>query len=71
MQRHNHPENMRTSIDIDDQLMRDALAATGLRTRKQAVEAGLLLLIRLKAQEEIEALAGKVAWQANLPESPT
>jgi Arc/MetJ family transcription regulator len=31
---------MRTSIEIDDDLMRRALAATGLRTKKAVVEEG-------------------------------
>jgi Arc/MetJ family transcription regulator len=39
---------MRTNIDIDDELMRKAIAATGLRTKKAAVEEGLKLLVRLK-----------------------
>jgi len=36
---------MRTNIDIDDKLMRDALKATGLKTKKEAVELGLKTLI--------------------------
>ena len=32
---------MRTNIVIDDKLMRDALRATGLKTKREAVEHGL------------------------------
>ena len=32
---------MRTNIDIDDQLMRQAMRCSGSRTKKAAVEAGL------------------------------
>ena len=31
---------MRTNIVIDDKLMRDTLRATGLKTKREAVEAG-------------------------------
>lgn len=43
---------MRTNIEIEDRLMRDALNATGLRTKRAAVELGLQTLIRLKKQEK-------------------
>lgn len=60
---------MRTNIDIDDALMTEAQKATGLTTKKAAVEAGLRVLIRLKEQEEILKLAGKVKWHGDLDES--
>lgn len=43
---------MRTNIIIDDQLMADALKATGLNTKKEAVELGLKTLVRLKTKSE-------------------
>jgi len=60
---------MRTNIEIDDGLMEQALRATGLKTKKAAVEEGLRTLIRLRKQEEILGLAGKVRWSGNLDES--
>ena len=39
---------MRTNIVIDDKLMRDTLRATGLKTKREAVEEGLRSLLRLK-----------------------
>jgi Arc/MetJ family transcription regulator len=45
-----HP--MRTNIVIDDQLMNEALKLTGVKTKKDAVELGLKMLIRLKKQEK-------------------
>ena len=60
---------MRTNIVIDDELMKAALAATGLETKKAVVEAGLELLVRLKAQESIRQLRGQVAWEGDLEES--
>ena len=57
---------MRTNIVIDDQLMAEALKATGLATKKQAVEEGLKALIRLKKQAEIRRLKGKLKWEGDL-----
>lgn len=57
---------MRTNIEIDDELMRSALAATGLRTKKAVVEAALKLLVKLKGQERIRELRGKIQWEGDL-----
>jgi len=57
---------MRTNIVIDDKLMNDALKATGLTTKKEAVEMGLKTLIRLKKQEKIRKFKGKLAWEGEL-----
>ena len=59
---------VRTNIVIDDQLMADALKATGLNTKKEAVEEGLKLLIRRNKQQEIRKLKGKLKWEGNLNE---
>jgi Arc/MetJ family transcription regulator len=60
---------MRTNIEIDDQLLEQALRATGLKTKRAVVEAGLRMLLPLKGQEEILRLVGKVRWEGNLGES--
>ena len=57
---------MRTNIVIDDQLMTDALKATGLTTKKEAVEEGLKLLIKRNRQQEIRRLRGKLKWEGDL-----
>ena len=57
---------MRVNIHIDDDLMARAQKASGLATKKAAVEEGLRLLVRLKEQEEILKLAGRVRWHSNL-----
>jgi Arc/MetJ family transcription regulator len=63
-----HRCNMRTNIVIDDKLMADALSATGLQTKKEAVEEGLKALIRLKKQADIRKLRGNLKWEGNLNE---
>ena len=57
---------MRTNIVIDDRLMQQAMQATGLSTKKSVVEAGLHLLIQVKAQTGLRRLRGKVSWEGNL-----
>lgn len=57
---------MRTNIVIDDKLMRDALRATGLKTKREAVELGLRTLLRLRRQADIRRLRGKLEWQGDL-----
>jgi Arc/MetJ family transcription regulator len=60
---------MRTNIEIDDELIRAAMGATGLKTKRAVVEEGLRLLIKLKRQEEVKALFGQVRWEGDLDES--
>jgi Arc/MetJ family transcription regulator len=59
---------MRTNIVIDDDLMADALKATGLRTKKEAVEEGLKLLVKRNKQQAIRRLRGKLNWEGDLEE---
>jgi len=57
---------VRTNIEIDDKLMADTLRATGLRTKREAVELGLRTLLRLRRQSGVRRLRGKVEWQGDL-----
>jgi Arc/MetJ family transcription regulator len=59
---------VRTNIVIDDRLIERALKATGLKTKRAAVEAGLKLLIDVNGQAGIRRLRGKVSWEGNLSE---
>ena len=51
---------MRTNIVIDDQFIRDTFRATGLKTKREAVEEGLRTLLRLNRQSKIRRLRGKL-----------
>ncbi|RPH80830.1 MAG: type II toxin-antitoxin system VapB family antitoxin [Nitrospiraceae bacterium] len=53
---------MRSSIEIDDALLRKALKITGLSTKRAVVEEGLRLLIKVKGQARIRLLRGKVEF---------
>jgi Arc/MetJ family transcription regulator len=62
---------MRTNIVIDDDLMRQALRATGLPTKRAVVEAGLRGLVEVRRQTRIRSLRGKVRWSGDLAEMRT
>ena len=57
---------MRTNIEIDDKLMKDALKVTGAKTKREAVELGLKTLVQLRAQEKARELKGKITWEGDL-----
>lgn len=57
---------MRTNIVIDNDLMQRAMKATGFSTKKAVVEEGLRMLIKMKGQEGIRRLRGKIEWEGNL-----
>ncbi len=59
---------MRTNVVIDDRLMARAIRATGLATKREVVEAGLKMLIHVKAQSGMRRLRGKVDWEGDLDE---
>jgi Arc/MetJ family transcription regulator len=54
---------MRTNIEIDDKLMRQAMKATQTTTKKGTVEACLREVVQLRKQGRIRALRGKVVWR--------
>lgn len=60
---------MRTNIDIDDRLMRQAMRSSGARTKRAVVEEALRLLIQTKGQSSIRRLRGHVAWEGDLNSS--
>ena len=59
---------MRTNVVVDDDLMASALKVSGLRTKKDAIEEGLKLLVQVKRQQEIKPFRGKLKWSGNLDE---
>ncbi len=57
---------MRTNIVIDDNLMAEAMAVTGLGTKRELVDTALRTLIRINRQADVLALAGKIDWVGDL-----
>jgi Arc/MetJ family transcription regulator len=64
-----YTRRIRTNIDIDDDLMRQAMRSSGARTKRAAVEEGLRLLIRTRDQRAVRRLRGKVTWEGDLGRS--
>jgi Arc/MetJ family transcription regulator len=58
--------HMRTNIVIDEKLMVATLKATGIKTKREAVEQGLRTLLRLKQQTNLRKLRGKYEWVGDL-----
>jgi len=57
---------MRTNISIDDELIAEAMKLSGARTRREAVEDSLRLMVLLKRQERIRRARGKLKWVGDL-----
>lgn len=58
--------SMRTNIVTDDRLMSEALQVSGYKTKKEAVEEGLKLLIAMRKQAKIRELRGTLSWEGDL-----
>ncbi len=56
---------MRTTVVIDDKLIRDTLRITGLKTKREAVELALQTLLRMRVQGQIRTLRGKLNWEGD------
>lgn len=57
---------MRTNIVIDDDLMREAMKASGLPTKRATVEEALRRFLRFQRQAELHKLRGKITWEGDL-----
>jgi Arc/MetJ family transcription regulator len=64
-------QEMRTNVVVDDNLMASALKASGLKTKKGAIEEGLKLLVQMQSQKAIKSFRGKLKWSGNLSEMRT
>lgn len=65
---HTHPcrGEVRTNIVIDPKLMAEALKLSGAPTKRKVVEDALRLLVRIKRQEGLRALRGRIQWDGDL-----
>ncbi len=57
---------MRTNIDIDEDLLKQAMAATETTTKKGAVESCLREVVQLRRQGHIRKIFGIGGWEGNL-----
>lgn len=61
-------EPKRTNIVLDEELIDRAKELTGLSTKRAVVEEALQTLVRLREQEGIRALRGRLRWEGDLDE---
>jgi Arc/MetJ family transcription regulator len=58
--------SVRTNIVIDTELVRQVQETTGIKTIREAVDAALRFLLRVKAQERIRKARGKLRWVGDI-----
>lgn len=56
---------MRITVEIDEKPLGEAMAVSGLPTKRAAIEEALRLLIRETRQSDMQRLRG-VGWQGDL-----
>jgi len=57
---------MRTNIEIDDDLLDEAMAATGLSTKKATVEEALRQVVDQKRRREAIRSTAGIGWDGDL-----
>ncbi len=57
---------MRTNIEIDDTLLADAMAATGLTTKRATVEEALRTVVRIRNQQGALLNLAGIGWDGDL-----
>jgi Arc/MetJ family transcription regulator len=57
---------MRTNIEIDDELLSEAMAATGLATKKATVEEALRVVVSQKRRREALRSTAGIGWDGDL-----
>ena len=59
-------ETSRTNVVLDQELIEEALALSGCKTKRAVIEEALRLLTRMKRQEQVRALRGRLHWEGDL-----
>ena len=57
-----------TNIEIDENLIKECIKTTGIKTRKLLIDHALRELLRHENQFRILELKGKIEWEGNLDE---
>jgi len=55
-----------TNIDLDDELVKQAMKLSGCRSKKQVIHVALKDFVIRKKRKEILKLEGKVHWEGDL-----
>ena len=59
---------MTTNITVDDTLVKEAMTIEGIKSKQEAVEKGLRLLVKLNQQKKLKDWDGKLNWEGSLEE---
>ncbi len=59
----------RTNIVLDEKLVKESMAATGIKTRRELVDFALREIIRHAEQIQLLKLKGKITWEGDLDKS--
>jgi len=59
-------ETIRTNVVLDRELIEEALALSGGKTKRAVIEEALRLLSRMKRQEQVRAHHGRLHWEGDL-----
>jgi Arc/MetJ family transcription regulator len=60
---------MRTNIDIDDDVLREAQRLVGTRTKRETIDFALRELVARHRRLGVLDLRGRVRWEGDLAES--
>ena len=59
---------MRTTLNIDDEALRDAMELADGRTKTEVVNEALRRFVRAKRRRRLLELQGKVTWEGDVDE---
>jgi Arc/MetJ family transcription regulator len=54
---------MRTNVVLDDELVEQAFALTGVRTKKELIDVALRELVRTRRKRDLTELAGRIRFR--------
>lgn len=57
---------MRTNIVLDETVLAQAKALTGIQTTRGVIDEALRLLIRLREQSQVREMRGQLRWEGDL-----
>ena len=57
---------MRTNVVLDETLVEQAKALTGIKTTRGVIDEALRLLVRLREQGQVAELRGRLHWEGDL-----
>lgn len=57
---------MRTNVVIDDELLKQAMQLSGIKTKRETIDEALRTFVRLQSQKAVLALEGAIAWEGDL-----